>query len=253
MRAITLNLNGIRSASAKGAMPWLQAQDADIICFQEVRAKEHQLPAELQHLSEYKSYWYPAERPGYSGVGLLSRKKPKKVSYGFGSPSDAEGRLVRADFADYSVISVYVPSGSSGEVRQTLKMQFLAEFLPYLGKLAKERELIVCGDFNIAHRPIDLKNWRSNQKTPGFLPEEREWLDRLLEVGYVDVFRQLVGPEAVYYSWWSNRGRARENDVGWRLDYYFSTPALAKTAHNPTICKELFFSDHAPVMLDYGV
>lgn len=253
MRVITLNLNGIRSANAKGVMDWFAQADADVICWQEVRAHAHQLPGELA-LLEHRHHWHFAERPGYSGVGLLSRKKPKKVSYGFGSSFDAEGRLVRADFKDYSVISVYVPSGSSGPQRQALKMQFLAEFLPYLSGLVQEgRELVVCGDFNIAHRPIDLKNWRSNQKNSGFLPEERQWLDRLLEAGYVDTFRQLVGPEAVHYSWWSNRGRARENNVGWRLDYQFTTPGLAKVASNPYIYTEQFFSDHAPVMMDYGV
>ncbi|MBF6593491.1 MAG: exodeoxyribonuclease III [Thermaceae bacterium] len=254
MRAITLNLNGIRSASSKGAMHWLQAQDADLICLQEVRAAGHQFPLELSLLDSHQTHWHFSERPGYSGVGLLSRKKPKKVTLGMSSVFDAEGRLVRADFKDFSAVSVYVPSGSSGPQRHALKRQFLDEFLIYLKTLVQEgRELLVCGDINIAHKPIDLKNWRSNQKNSGFLPEEREWLDRVLELGYVDTFRHLVGPEAAHYSWWSARGKARENNVGWRLDYHFTTPGLAQVAKNPSIYHEQFFSDHAPVMIDYTI
>ncbi len=253
MRVITLNLNGIRSAASKGVFEWLEAQQADAICFQEVRAQAHQFPLELQAL-QHHSHWHYAQKLGYSGVGLLTHKKPKTLTVGFGSSFDLEGRLVRADFKNYSIISVYVPSGSSGPERQAQKMVFLSEFLPYLAGLVKEgRELIVCGDFNIAHQAIDLKNWRSNQKNSGFLPEEREWVDRLLEAGYVDTFRQLVGPEAEHYSWWSARGSARANNVGWRLDYQFATPGLAKTAKNPAIHREPFFSDHAPVVIDYRV
>lgn len=251
MRVISLNLNGIRSATAKGALAWLEAQEADVICLQEVRAHGHQLPLELSLLPKHQ-HWHFAEKPGYSGVGLLMRKKPQQVTLGFGSSFDTEGRVVRADFKNYSIISVYVPSGSSGETRQALKMQFLAEFLPYLSKLVHEgRELIVCGDINIAHKPIDLKNWKANQNYSGFLPEEREWIDRLLEAGYVDVFRQLVGPEAVHYSWWSARGAARANNVGWRLDYHFATAGIAKKARKPSIYREEYFSDHAPVTVEY--
>ncbi|MDX2007393.1 MAG: exodeoxyribonuclease III [Meiothermus sp.] len=250
MRVITLNLNGIRSAASKGALEWLEQQSADVICFQEVRALGHQLPLELGQLPKHQ-HWHYAQKPGYSGVGLLCRKKPLRVTLGFGSRFDLEGRTVRADFKDHTVISVYVPSGSSGEVRQAEKMVFLAEFLPYLAGLLREgREVVVCGDFNIAHRPIDLKNWRSNQKNSGFLPEERAWLDRLLEEGYVDTFRRVVG-ETEHYSWWSARGSARANNVGWRLDYQFASPALAQTAHRAQIHGTPVFSDHAPVVIDY--
>lgn len=253
MRAVTLNLNGIRSASSKGVFAWLDSQGADLIFLQEVRAGSHQFPAELSGL-EHHLHWHFSERPGYSGVGVLSRKKPKKVTLGMGSSLDAEGRLVRADFKDFTAVSVYVPSGSSGPERQAVKMQFLGEFCVYLKNLALEgRELLVCGDINIAHKPVDLKNWRSNQRNSGFLPEERGWLNRVLELGYVDTFRQLVGPEAALYSWWSARGRARENNVGWRLDYHFTTPGLAQTAKNPSIYREQLFSDHAPVTVDYVV
>jgi exodeoxyribonuclease-3 len=251
MRVITLNLNGIRSAAAKGTLEWLAAQNADAICLQEVRAQGHQLPLELSLLPKHQ-HWHFAQQPGYSGVGLLLRKKPQRVMQGFGSSLDHEGRLVRADYKGYSIISVYIPSGSSGSHRQALKMQFLSEFLPYLQGLVEEgREVIVCGDVNIAHKPIDLKNWRANQKTPGFLPEEREWLDRLLQAGYVDVFRQLVGPEAEHYTWWSARGTARAKNVGWRLDYQFATAGMAKRARKPSIYREGFFSDHAPVTVEY--
>ncbi len=252
MRVITLNLNGIRSATSKGVVAWLFQQQADILCLQEVRASLEAIPEVWQSLGYY-SYYYPAEKPGYSGVAILSKVKPKKVTQGFDSSFNHEGRLLKADFADYSVISIYVPSGSSGDSRQILKTQFLQEYFAYLKKLKKKKQdLIFCGDMNIAHQEIDLKNWKSNQKNSGFLPEERVWVDTVLDLGYTDIFRQLVG-QAEHYSWWSARGAAREKNVGWRLDYQFVTEALAKTAHSPYIYKEPFFSDHAPVVIDYKV
>jgi exodeoxyribonuclease III len=252
MRVLTLNLNGIRSATSKGVVQWLEQQQADMVCLQEVRAMPEHVPDSWKTLGYY-SYWHPAEKPGYSGVAVLSKKKPKKLTYGFNSSFNHEGRLLKVDFADYSVVSVYVPSGSSGEVRQVLKMLFLEQFFSYLKKLKrKQQDLIVCGDINIAHKEIDLKNWKSNQKNSGFLPEERAWLDTLLGLEFVDTFRHLAGADAEHYSWWSNRGQAREKNVGWRLDYQFSTPALANIAHTPTIHKEPFFSDHAPVVIDYA-
>lgn len=253
MRVVTLNLNGIRSATSKGVVNHFTEQEPDILCLQEIRALPEHVP-ETWHTLECHAYYHPAQKLGYSGVALLSKTKPKKIHIGFSPFFDLEGRVLKADFNDYSVVSVYVPSGSSGQVRQTLKMQFLDEFLVYLKKLKRSRqELIFCGDFNIAHKPIDLKNWRANQKNSGFLPEEREWLDKVLDLGYIDTFRHLVGPEAVHYSWWSNRGGARENNVGWRLDYHITTPALAKVAHSPSIYREEFFSDHAPVTIEYDI
>lgn len=253
MRAVTLNLNGVRSATAKGALGWLVEHGADLIFLQEVWAAAHQFPPELTRL-EHHAHWHVALRPGYSGVGLLSLEKPHRVTLGMGSAFDTEGRLVRADFEDFTAVSVYVSSGSSGPERQALKMRFLNEFFLYPSNLILEgRELLICGNLNIAHQPIDLKNWRSNQKNSGFLPEEREWLDRVLELGYVDTFRYLVGPEAAHYSWWNVRGRARENNFGWRLDYHLTTPGLAKVAHGPLIHREILFSDHAPVTVDYGM
>jgi exodeoxyribonuclease III len=253
MRVMTLNLNGIRSATHKGVVSWLEQQQADILCLQEVRAQQKDIPEIWQSLGYY-TYWYVSERPGYSGVAILSKVKPKNIACGFECAFNHEARLIKVDFDDYDIMSMYVPSGSSGDIRQTLKMQFLQEFEIYLRKLKKKKkEFLFCGDINIAHKAIDLKNWKSNQKNSGFLPEERAWLDKVLDVGFVDTFRHLVGSEAIHYSWWSNRGKAREKDVGWRLDYQFSTEGLAKTAHSPAIYKVPFFSDHAPVVIDYAV
>jgi exodeoxyribonuclease III len=253
MRLLTLNLNGIRSATNKGVVNYLTEQKSDILCLQEVRALPKDIPEAWKTL-ECHCHYHPAQKLGYSGVALLSKTKPKKVHVGFGSTFDSEGRVLKADFKDYSVVSVYVPSGSSSDLRHNLKMQFLEEFFLYLKKLNRSKQdFIICGDFNIAHKPIDLTNWKANQKNSGFLLQEREWLDKVLDLGYIDTFRHLVGPEAVYYSWWSNRGRARENNVGWRLDYHLTTPELAKVAHSPSVYRERFFSDHAPVTLDYTI
>jgi exodeoxyribonuclease III len=253
MRILTLNINGIRSATAKGVVSWLAASGADVICLQEVRAFPEQAPPEWRDLG-YHAEWYPAERPGYSGVALLSKTRPKRVTRGIDSAFDGEGRVLRADFGDLSVVSTYIPSGTSSPERLAIKLKFMDEFLLHCRRLRKsKRELVFCGDFNIAHQKIDLKNWRSNQKNSGFLPEERAWLDAFLAAGFHDTFRHLVGPEAVHYSWWSNRGRARENNVGWRLDYHFTTPALNRVAHSPAIYRDQIFSDHAPVLIDYDV
>jgi exodeoxyribonuclease III len=253
MRVITLNLNGIRSATTKGLWEWLSTQDADIICLQEVRAQEHQLPdLEPLGLNTYHAHWNPAERPGYSGVGILSKLEPNTVTRGFGSSEfDGEGRTIRADFDAFSVMSAYLPSGSSGEDRQAAKYRFLDAFLPHLEMVRNEREVLVCGDFNIAHRKVDIKNWRSNQNSSGFLPEERAWMDDLLSRGWRDVFREHVGADAEIYSWWSNRGRARENDVGWRIDYQMGTSRFGDAVRGARVYRERFFSDHAPVIVDY--
>ena len=253
MQVITLNLNGIRSAHSKGTFAWLEQQQADVILLQEVRALEHQVPD--TGLKDYKAFWNPAQKAGYSGVGILTKTEPKNVIVGMNSSEfDSEGRVIRAEFDGFNVVSVYVPSGSSSADRQAAKMRFLAEFLVYLEGLKLEgRELIVGGDFNIAHQKIDLKNWRSNQNQSGFLPEDRAWVDSMLSLGWRDTFRDLVGAEAVHYSWWSARGSARANNVGWRLDYQFSTPKLAGLASNPRIHTENIFSDHAPVILEYQI
>ena len=256
-RLVSLNLNGIRSASEKGFLEWAEAAGADCMGVQEVRAHAQLMPGRFDRIGRLRGHFHHAERPGYAGVGLYTARKPSEVIIGFGSAEfDAEGRYVEARFDNakrkLSIISCYFPSGSSGEERQAAKFRFLAELYPHLMKLKAEREFILVGDVNIAHHEIDLKNWRSNQKNSGFLPEERAWLTRLFdEGGLVDVFRTLnARPEQ--YTWWSNRGQAYAKNVGWRLDYHIATPALAAKAKRDEIYVERRFSDHAPVVIDYG-
>jgi len=253
MRVITLNVNGIRSAAAKGLFPWLARQDADVICLQEVRAREDQFAGHAIGLRGYHTAYYPAERPGYAGVALYSRRKPERVVRGYGVDEfDREGRYLEAQFQGLSVISLYLPSGSSGPERQASKFRFLESFLPHLRALRRRRrQAILCGDWNIAHKPVDLKNWNANQKNSGFLPEERAWLDTLFDdAGYVDAFRS-VNSEPDQYTWWSNRGAAWAKNVGWRIDYQITTPGLAGAARAAQIYKGQRFSDHAPLIMDY--
>ena len=255
LRIITLNLNGIRSAASKGVFDWLAAQKADVVCLQEVKAQLPDLAPALLNPSPYTGHFSCAEKKGYSGVGLYCRKEPDKITAGFGSKEfDAEGRYLRADYGKLSVISVYQPSGSSSDERQQAKFRFMRAFMPHLAKLKREgREIVLCGDWNIAHQEIDLKNWRSNQKNSGFLPEERAWLGRVFdEQGWVDVYRRLH-PEATgeAYTWWSNRGQAWAKNVGWRIDYHIATPGIAAKAKKATVFKAQRFSDHAPLIIDY--
>jgi exodeoxyribonuclease-3 len=253
VKVVTLNVNGIRSAARKGFYRWLQAQRADVVCLQEVKAQEPDLDEIMRAPRGHAGFFSVAEKKGYSGVALYSRKAPDAVVKGFGVREfDAEGRYLEAKFGKLSVVSVYLPSGSSGPHRQASKFRFLEAFLPQLRKLrASGREVILCGDWNIAHREIDLRNWRSNQNNSGFLPEEREWLSQVIEqVGFVDVFRRLnAKPEQ--YTWWSNRGQAWANNVGWRIDYQFATPGIARSAHRESIYKAKRFSDHAPLIIEY--
>jgi exodeoxyribonuclease-3 len=254
MRIISVNLNGIRSATSKGFFEWLALQDADVICLQELKAQAADMTEQMLMPHGYHGYFHYAEKKGYSGVGIYCRELPKEVIVGLGIEQfDAEGRYLCADFADYSVVSLYLPSGSSGEERQQVKFDFMSAFLPHLRELrASGREVIVCGDWNIAHKEIDLKNWRGNKKNSGFLPEERAWLTQLFdEVGFVDAFR-VVHPELEAYTWWSNRGQAWAKNVGWRIDYQIATPAIAGRATSASIYKEQRFSDHAPLIIDYS-
>jgi exodeoxyribonuclease-3 len=254
----SLNLNGIRSASSKGVEPWIAKTQPDCICVQEVKAQAADVANRFEAIAEMKGYFHFAEKKGYSGVGVYTRHAPSDVIVGFGSPEfDAEGRYVELRFdtpkAKRSIISSYFPSGSSGEERQAAKFRFLAQMAPHLAQLKQEREFILCGDINIAHKEIDLKNWRSNQKNSGFTPEERAWMTMLLgSVGLVDVYRQLQ-PTATdtAYTWWSNRGQAYANNVGWRLDYQFATPSVASLAKTAVIYKDQKFSDHAPLTVEY--
>ena len=256
----SLNLNGIRSASSKGLQNWLDQAKFDCICVQEVKAQAGDVAGRFEQLAGLKGYFHFAQKKGYSGVGVYTRHEPSDVIIGYGSSEfDAEGRYVELRFdtprAKLSLISSYFPSGSSGEERQQAKFRFLEEFFPHLGRLQQQREFILCGDVNIAHQQIDLKNWRSNQKNSGFLPEERAWMSKLLDPalgGLVDVYRQLQ-PDATdaAYTWWSNRGQAYANNVGWRLDYQLATPALAALARKEAIYKAEKFSDHAPITIEY--
>ncbi len=253
MQIITLNLNGIRAAAKKGFLPWLSAQSADIVCVQELKAQLPDLSADMLSPDGYRGYFHCAEQKGYSGVGIYARKTPDRVIEGIGiADIDAEGRFLQADFGALSIVSIYLPSGSSGEHRQAAKFYFMEKFFPILQNLMTSgREVILCGDWNIAHKEIDLKNWRSNQKNSGFLPEERKWLSKVFDdIGFVDVFRRL-NAESDQYTWWSNRGQAWAKNVGWRIDYQIATPAIAQKARNTAIYKDERFSDHAPLIVDY--
>lgn len=253
MQIITLNLNGIRAAAKKGFFEWLSTQTAEIVCVQELKAQLSDLSGEMLSPDGYQGYFHCATQKGYSGVGIYCRRQPDKIIEGTGiAEIDAEGRFIQVDFGNLSIISLYLPSGSSGEHRQASKFFFMEKFFPILKTLiVRDREIILCGDWNIAHKEIDLKNWRSNQKNSGFLPEERAWLSNVFDdIGFVDVFRLLnVDPDQ--YTWWSNRGQAWAKNVGWRIDYQIATPEIAKKARSASIYKTERFSDHAPLIIDY--
>jgi exodeoxyribonuclease-3 len=252
LRIITLNLNGIRSAAKKGFLGWLARSRADIVCVQELKAQAADLVGDLIAPAGFRGFFHHAEKKGYSGVGLYTRAEPAAVLPGLGIPEiDSEGRYLRVDFGKLSVVSIYLPSGSSSEERQQIKFAFMKRFLPRLRKLGTEgREIVLCGDWNIAHKEIDLKNWRGNRKNSGFLPEERAWLTQVFELGWVDVFRR-VDQRPEQYTWWSNRGQAWAKNVGWRIDYQITTPGIAATAQRVAIYKDERFSDHAPLTIDY--
>ena len=254
----SLNLNGIRSATSKGMESWLAQSKPDCICLQEVKAQAADVEGRFEQIAGLQGHFHFAQKKGYSGVAAYTRHEPSEVIVGYGSPEfDAEGRYVELRFdtpsRKLSIISCYFPSGSSGEERQQAKFRFLDELDPHLARLKTQREFILCGDVNIAHREQDLKNWRGNRKNSGFLPEERAWMTKLLnETGLVDVYRRLQ-PDATEaaYTWWSNRGQAYAKNVGWRLDYHLATPALAQLARSETIYKQEKFSDHAPITVEY--
>jgi exodeoxyribonuclease-3 len=255
LRIITANLNGIRSAANKGFFEWMDRQHADVVCIQELKAQATDLTREMLQPDKFFGYFHYAEKKGYSGVGLYSKRQPDEIIEGLGiADIDAEGRYLQADFGRLSVVSLYLPSGSSSEERQQAKFSFMERFLPRLSALRDSgREVVICGDWNIAHKEIDLKNWKSNQKNSGFLPEERAWMTQVLdEVGFVDVHRRLL-PEATgeAYTWWSNRGQAWVKNVGWRIDYQVATPGIAATAKQAAVYREQRFSDHAPLLIDY--
>jgi exodeoxyribonuclease-3 len=256
LRIISANLNGIRSAAKKGFMEWLNHQSADFICVQELKAQEVDLAPEILSPPRLNAYFHYAKKKGYSGSGIFTPHAVEHMQLGFGNPEfDAEGRYVEVQIGQLSVISVYMPSGSSSPERQEAKFRFLDAFLPHLIQLKKSgRQILLCGDVNIAHHEIDLKNWKGNLKNSGFLPEERAWLTNLFsELGYVDVYRQLE-PNAsdTCYTWWSQRGQAYAKNVGWRIDYQIATPELAQSARKAGVYKEQRFSDHAPLIIEYN-
>ena len=259
-RLVSLNLNGIRSAASKGFEAWAEGVAADCMGVQEIKAQADTVVGRFDAVAGMTGHFHYADKKGYSGVGLYTRKAPNEMVLGIGNAEfDAEGRYVEARFdtpglsksGKLSIVSCYFPSGSSGELRQQAKFRFLALIAPHLKALIEERELILVGDINIAHKEIDLKNWRSNQKNSGFLPEERAWMTALLdEIGLVDVFRTL-NPHPEQYTWWSNRGQAWAKNVGWRIDYQIATPGVAATARAAAIYTNRRFSDHAPLIIDY--
>lgn len=255
LRVITANLNGIRSAARKGFFDWFVQQDADVICVQELKAQEKELADPVLIPAGYQAYFHFAEQKGYSGVGIYTRRAPRQVITGLGwKAADQEGRYVAVNLGGLWVASLYLPSGTSGDHRQAVKYDFLDRYAAYLKTLdTASQHYIICGDWNIAHKPIDLKNWRANQKHSGFLPEERAWLDKLFdEMGFVDAFR-AVNQEPEQYTWWSNRGQAWAKNVGWRIDYQVITPGLKSQVSSAFIYKKERFSDHAPLTIDYDI
>lgn len=254
MKIVALNINGIRAGQRKGFFEWLATHSPDIVCLQEIKAQEHQLN-ETFYPKDYHCHYFPAVRPGYSGTAILSKREPKKIITGLGFDlCDSEGRYLQCDYEGLSVGSLYLPSGSHNDDRQVLKYEFMDRLEEIMkGFKRKRQEFILCGDWNIAHTKKDIKNWRGNQKNSGFLPEERAWLDKLFgEMGWVDAFR-VLNQEEHQYTWWSNRGRAWENNVGWRIDYHITTPGLRDKIIGCDIYKDERFSDHAPLIIDYAL
>lgn len=253
VRIITLNVNGIRAAARKGLFEWLYKQRADIICMQETKAQLNQLDEDVYCLKGYHCFYHDAKKSGYSGVAIYCREKPDKIMTGLGwSHADDEGRYVQADFGQLSIASLYMPSGTMGDVRQKVKYHFMDRFMDFLKKIKRsKRKFIICGDWNIVHKEIDIKNFKANQKTSGCLPEERAWLDQVFaKENFVDAFRE-INKEPEQYTWWSNRGRAWEKNVGWRIDYQVLSPNLKSMVKKVNIYKEKRFSDHAPLIIDY--
>lgn len=250
-RIISYNVNGIRAAIRKGFLEWITAVDADIICLQETKAQIEQIPVlEIEALG-YKTYWFSAQKKGYSGVAILSKETPDHVEYGMGIKKyDDEGRFIRADIGDLSVVSAYHPSGSSGELRQAFKMEWLDDYRKYVDELKKTRpRLILSGDYNICHKPIDIHDPVRNAKSSGFLPEEREWLGNFIDSGFIDTFRHF-NDEPHHYSWWSYRANARAKNLGWRIDYHMASQSLSDKLKRALILPDAHHSDHCPILLE---
>lgn len=256
VRITSANLNGIRAAARKGFFDWFAEAAPDVLCVQETKAQYEQIAKDGTFFPDgYHAYFKDAEKKGYSGVALYTRHEPDEVIREVGFPEiDSEGRWIEARFGDLSIVSFYMPSGTSGDERQDFKYAFMEPFLEHLVRLRESgRRYIICGDWNIAHTKLDIRNWRSNQKNSGFLPEERAWLDRLFgEAGFVDAFR-VVEPETEQYTWWSYRGRAWDNNTGWRIDYHVLTPDLKDVVREASVYTGERFSDHAPLTLAYDL
>ncbi len=254
MRVVSVNVNGLRSATNKGFFDWLEQSNADVVCLQEIRIQHHQLSLEHQPQG-WHVHFFPAQKAGYAGTAIYSRQQPNTIDKGLGfALCDDEGRYIAARFGDLTIASLYLPSGSSSPEAQAKKDDFLGQFLPIMQQWRDQnKSIIICGDWNIAHQEIDLKNWRGNLKNSGFLPHERAWLDTLFnDVGYVDAYRKLhPNEEDNAYTWWSNRGHARQNNVGWRIDYQIISPDLANTLRQASVYKDTPLSDHAPLIIDY--
>lgn len=255
MKIISVNVNGIRAAEKKGFFNWVRKENPDVVCIQETKAQEDQLHPEDFYPKDFHCFYFDAEKKGYSGVAIYCKQKPDKVVRGLGEgfeDMDREGRYIQVDIGKLSVISLYLPSGTSGDERQQIKYSFMERFTETLKAMRrKRREFVICGDWNIAHKNIDIKNWRGNQKNSGFLPEERAWLDQVFgPLGFVDAFR-VVNQEEDQYTWWSNRGQAWAKNVGWRIDYQVVTPGLKDKILSTSIYKEERFSDHAPLIIEY--
>ncbi len=253
MKLITYNVNGIRSAINKNWLEWLRATEVDIVCLQEIKAHPEQIREEIVQIESmgYQCFWYPAEKKGYSGTAILTRIEPKHVEYGVGiADYDDEGRVIRADFADFSIMSAYFPSGSSGDERQAFKFQFLDDFQHYVHRLKTNiPNLIISGDYNICHRPIDIHNPKSNANSSGFLPEERDWMENFIRSGFVDTFRYF-NDEPHHYTWWSFRANARAKNLGWRIDYHLASQSLISRLKKTVTLPEAKHSDHCPVLLE---
>lgn len=251
MKIISYNVNGIRAALSKNFTEWLQAENPDVLCLQETKAHPDQIDTMIFAKLGYTSYLHSAEKKGYSGVAILSKQAPDKVIIGMQHPGfDSEGRVIRADFGDLTVVCVYIPSGSSGDLRQAVKMEFLKEFALFIANLRKTRpNLVVCGDYNICHKPIDINHPERQNGVSGFLPEERAWLDQYQAAGMVDSFR-MFDQRGEQYSWWSYRGGARYRNAGWRIDYHWVTESLRDRLKNAAILSDAIHSDHCPVLVE---
>jgi exodeoxyribonuclease III len=251
MRIITYNVNGIRSAVSKGLIEWLKASDPDVVCLQEIKAHPEQVDCSQFESLGYECFWFPARKKGYSGVAIFSKLKPDHVEYGCGIDKyDAEGRVLRADFGNTSVLSVYMPSGSSGDERQAFKMEWLEDFDRYIGDLLQRRQhLIITGDYNICHKPIDIHNPVSNANSSGFLPEERDWMEKFISKGFVDTFRHF-NKDPHHYTWWSFRANSRAKNLGWRIDYQLVTRNLEHKLVRSVLLPDARHSDHCPVLME---